>query len=95
MVRSLDKGAYGGGVPINQPVFINQPVTISCGDGLWETSGGFVSVNMPAGSDVVIEGLVADGVGLSGTQPSLMGIFGQGALHLRRARIGKPAWNAR
>src|SRR5262249_17301609 len=56
----LDKGNYGGAT-------ITQSVTISCGDGLWEAPGGGVGVNTPAGSDVVIEGLVMDEVGFGGS----------------------------
>jgi len=77
-VICLDKGAYG-------PGNITRSVTISCGDGLWESPSSGASIDTPAGSDVVIEGLVADGTGISAT-PVLM--FGQGTLHLRRVRVG-------
>src|SRR5215469_4977505 len=57
-VICLDKGNYGG-------VSINVPVTISCGDGLWEAPDAGPSINTPAGADVVIEGLVLDGTGVA------------------------------
>jgi hypothetical protein len=77
-VICLDKGTYDGGT-------ITQPVTISCGDGWWEVSClGGVTVNTPAGSDVVIEGLVMDQL----TCGSAISMNGQGALHLRRVRVG-------
>src|SRR5215468_823170 len=56
-VICYDKADYG-------PAIIRHSVTISCGDGLWEVPGSGVIaafINTPAGSDVVIEGLVADG----------------------------------
>jgi hypothetical protein len=77
-VICLDKGNYGG------TATINQSVTISCGGGLWEASNGIVTVNTPAGSDVVIEGLVLDGIG-SG---EILSMTGQGTLHLRGVRAG-------
>jgi hypothetical protein len=77
-VICLDKGPYG-------MASILQSVTISCGDGLWEAPGTFIEINTPAGADVVIEGLVIDNVGISSTA---IGMSGQGALHLRRVRVG-------
>src|SRR5215471_10918367 len=77
-VICLDKGLYLGGFTITQSV------TISCGDGLWETPGTVLGVNTPAGSVVVIEGLVLDGSGFLGN----LFMNGQGALHLRRVRFG-------
>jgi Right handed beta helix region len=82
-VICLDKGNYSGST-------ISDSVTISCGDGLWENgSGNFI--NTSAGSDVVIEGLVSDSGG-SGATPIIMS--GQGALHLRRVRIGHSSGSA-
>jgi len=77
-VICFDKGNYGGAT-------ISQSVTISCGDGLWEDPSGSVMINTPAGSDVVIEGLVLDGTSEPG---SAILMNGQGALHLRRVRAG-------
>jgi hypothetical protein len=74
----LDRGPYGG-------TTISQSVTISCGDGLWEAPGFGVTVSTPAGSNVVIEGLVQDGITHSGTSISFAG---QGNLVLHRVRIG-------
>src|SRR5206468_3274513 len=48
-VICLDKGNYSN-------VIITQSVTVSCGDGLWEAPGTIVTVQTPAGADVVIEG---------------------------------------
>src|SRR5437588_12234778 len=53
-VICLDKSNYSS-------VVINFSITISCGDGLWEAPGGTINITTPAGADVVIEGLVADG----------------------------------
>jgi len=80
-VICLDKGPYN-------EVIIMHSVTISCGDGLWEAPTGGININTPAGSDVVIEGLVVEGNGLAGSS-----IFsrGQGALHLRQVRVGNIA----
>ena len=78
-VICLDKGSYGGAT-------ITQSVTISCGDGLWEAPDGSVTITTSAGSDVVIEGLVIDGA--TGLLGSGINMTGQGALHLRRVRIG-------
>jgi len=76
-VICLNKDTYGGAV-------VDQAVTISCGDGLWEANSP-ISVSTPAGSDVVIEGLVFDGTGNFG---SFITTNGQGSLHLRNVRIG-------
>ncbi|MBW7968810.1 hypothetical protein [Bradyrhizobium sp. BR 10289] len=75
----MDKSPYGAGFTIQQSV------TISCADGLWEAPTGFIFINLPAGAIVSIEGLTLDGTGASGTA-----IFfsGQGSLQLHRARIG-------
>ena len=73
-VICLDKGDYGF-------ASIFTSLTISCADGLWEAPGQLINVS---GSDVVIEGLVADGLGGNTTIMSV----GQGTLHLRRVRIG-------
>src|SRR4051794_2584942 len=54
-VVCLDKGNYGGATILNS-------VTISCGDALWEAPGAQVAISTPAGADVVIEGLVLDGI---------------------------------
>jgi len=78
-VFCLDKGEYGS------LVSITQSVTISCGDGLWNAPAGTITVNTPAGSDVVIEGLVTDGEGTGG---NIILMNGQGTLHLRRVRVG-------
>src|ERR1043166_8484755 len=75
-VICLDKGYYG-------PALITQPISISCSDGWWEA--GSVHVNTPAGSDVIIEGMVLDDHGFQG---AAFLMDGQGALHLRRARVG-------
>jgi hypothetical protein len=79
-VICLNKGSYGG-------VEITSSVTISCGDGLWEApnQNDQVIINTPAGSDVVIEGLVIDGRQALGNSITAQG---QGALHLRRVRSG-------
>jgi hypothetical protein len=83
-VICLDKGSYGG-------VTITQSVTISCGDELWEAgAGNNVTISTPAGSDVVIEGLVFDGAGFAATAILM---DGQGALHLRGVRVGNNAGN--
>jgi hypothetical protein len=76
----LNKGIYGA-----QNIDITQSVTISCGGGLWEAPGPNLIVGGPAGTKVVIEGLVANAVG-SGSVPVSM--TGQGELHLRGVRIG-------
>jgi Periplasmic copper-binding protein (NosD) len=78
-VICLDKGDYGN------PAIIGFTITISCGDGLWESAGAAIQINPPAGADVVIEGLVSDRLAFGG--PNLY-FNGQGALHLRRVRIG-------
>ncbi|MFT4095688.1 MAG: hypothetical protein QM651_01105 [Rhodoblastus sp.] len=79
-VVCLDKFKYGSASAITASV------TISCGDGLWDTSLPLVNVNTPAGSRVVIEGLVGDCLGLNcGT---ILNFNGQGALELRRVSIG-------
>jgi len=78
VVICLDKSNYLG-------AGITQPVTISCGDGLWEAPAGGVTILTPAGSDVVIEGLDMDGAGRSSGG---MLIQGQGTVHLRRVRVG-------
>ncbi len=77
-VICLDKGNYG---PAN---FIST-ITISCGDGLWESPFSTIIITPPAGAAVVIEGLVIDFLANPGAN-----IFfdGQGALHLRRVRLG-------
>jgi hypothetical protein len=82
-VICLDKGSYGA-------TSIAQSVTISCGDGLWEDSSGSVVINPPAGSDVVIEGLVLDGNGAVGVG---IAMGNQGTLHLRRVRVGNNSGN--
>jgi len=78
-VICLDKGNFGNGT-----VF-TQAVTISCGDGLWEAPGGTVSIQPPAGAEVVIEGLVIDG---QASGCCSLGFTGQGSLRLRRVRSG-------
>jgi hypothetical protein len=78
-VICLDRFNYGS------LVTITQTVTISCGDGLWEAPAGTITISTPAGSDVVIEGLVTDGNGSGG---NIITMNGQGALHLRRVRVG-------
>ena len=78
-VICLDKGAYGN------PATITHSVTISCGDGLWETSGNGFGVNAPAGSRVDIEGLIIDCRGDSG---SAFIFAGSGTLSLLHVRIG-------
>jgi hypothetical protein len=83
-VICLDKGSYGG-------PDITKSVTISCGDGLWENPGAGFAINTPAGADVVIEGLVTDNLGVSG---STVNFFGQGSLRLRRVRIGNASSGA-
>ena len=65
-VICLDKSGYGFAP-------IAQSVTISCGDGLWEATSAPISINTPAGSDVVIEGLVSDGAGTAGTTMHFLG----------------------
>jgi hypothetical protein len=77
-VICLDKSSYGN-------ASISQPVTISCGDGLWESPLNQILINPPAGSDVVIEGLVGDGLG---NNDATVVMSGQGTLHLRRVRMG-------
>jgi hypothetical protein len=77
-VICLDKGHYGS-------VSITSTITISCGDGLWEAPGTVTFITLPAGADVVIEGLVADSLALAGTA---VDIGGQGTVHLRRVRLG-------
>ena len=80
-VICLDKGSYSSFVQITQSV------TISCGDGLWENPGATMAINTPAGSDVVIEGLVLDRNNFP--NGAILIIYtGQGVLHLRRVRIG-------
>jgi len=79
-VICLDKSSYGS------PSTIIQSVTISCGDGLWEAPAGSVTVNTPAGADVVIEGLVIDGQSVGGPP---INMIGQGTLHVRRVRVGR------
>jgi len=87
-VICLDKGAYLGAA-------ISQPVTISCGDGLWESAAHLLRINTPAGSDVVIEGLVMDLVFVIevGGDATGIAVTGQGALHLRRVRVGNTTGN--
>lgn len=78
-VICLDKGIYGGAT-------ITSSITISCGDGLWEAPAATVGINTPTPSHVVvIEGLVSDGLTVSGPAVSFTN---QGALHLHRVRIG-------
>jgi hypothetical protein len=77
-VICLDKGLYGN-------ANITQSVTISCGDGLWESPIMPTTITTPAGADVVIEGLVGDGLATNGTSITMNG---QGALHLRHVRLG-------
>jgi hypothetical protein len=84
-VICLDKGNYGGVSPISQSI------TISCGDGLWEAPGG-IGLEMQAGTDVVIEGVVADEGGFVSSFP-IINMTGQGSLHLRRVRIGNVGGN--
>jgi hypothetical protein len=79
-VICLDKGNYGG-------VTITQFVTISCGDGLWEAPGSFVMVTTPSFSGASIEGLIADGAGLSPFAANIV-VNGGGLVILRRVRIG-------
>ncbi|MGB9366558.1 MAG: hypothetical protein WCE79_11155 [Xanthobacteraceae bacterium] len=74
----LDKGNYNG-------ASIFQPITISCGDALWEAPAGTVTVSTAAGTDVTIEGLVMDGLAVAGVG---VNFIGQGSLHLHRVRIG-------
>jgi hypothetical protein len=78
-VICLDKGNYSGAGSITFSV------TISCGDFLWDAPGGIITVNTPAGADVVIEGLVMDGMNAGGTPFSFIG---GGSLQLRRMRSG-------
>src|SRR4051812_23406139 len=47
-VICLDKGGYTGSFNISFSV------TISCSDGLWENPFQLITINTPAGSDVVI-----------------------------------------
>jgi len=82
-VICLDKGDYRGAA-------ISHSVTISCGDGLWETPFQTLQINTPAGSDVVIEGLVIDELG---NGPFAITMIGQGTLHLRRVRVGNTSGN--
>jgi hypothetical protein len=77
-VICLDKGVFNG-------ANITVSVTISCGEDLWEASGGLVAVTTPAGSSVSIEGLVSDGTGSPGIAVKF---FGQGNLGLHRVRLG-------
>ena len=77
-VICLDKGNYGTAT-------FQFSVTVSCGDGLWESPEFAMFITPTQGSDVVIEGLVMDGAS-NGTFPIIMN--GQGTLHLRRVRIG-------
>jgi hypothetical protein len=77
-VICLDRSNYGSAE-------IAISITISCGDGLWEAPDGGIRISTSAGADVVIEGLVLDGLGFSGIS---FGYIGQGALHLRRVRVG-------
>ena len=77
-VVCLDKSDY-------QSAVINQSVTISCGDGLWEAPDHGVAINTPAGSSVFIEGLVEDG---NGTPATAFTFQGSGTLTLRHVRIG-------
>ena len=79
-VVCLDKFKYGSASNITTSV------TISCGDGLWDTSLPFVNINTPANSKVVIEGLVGDCLGL--TCSTIINFSGQGDLELRRVSIG-------
>jgi len=79
-VVCLDKYKYGSANNIAASV------TISCGDGLWDTSLPLVNISTPANSKVVIEGLVGDCLGaVCGT---IMNFSGQGDLELRRVSIG-------
>jgi hypothetical protein len=71
-VICLDKGDYG-------TLGLGIPITIHCGDGLWESPGNLLVLAPPAGGDVVVEGFA--GVAIQ--------FLGQGALHLHRARLGK------
>ena len=84
-VICLDRGVYGGAL-------ILQSVTISCGDGFWETGGAFVTITLQtAAAAATIEGLVNDrqraGPG------NALSFNGQGALTLRRARLGNTGGN--
>ncbi len=79
-VICLEKGNYGG-----QGMIINFTLTISCGDGLWEAPGAQITIDTSSGRDVIIEGLVSDGLLDSGT---ILNFIGSGSLHLRRVRIG-------
>ena len=78
-VICLNRGNYNGSGTIAQAV------TISCGPGMWGASAGVVTINTPAGADVVIEGLVMDELTLSGFA---LRFIGQGSLHLRGVRVG-------
>ena len=80
-VICLDKGNYNQ----SSGFTITQSVTISCGDGYWEAPAVTVTVTTPAGSDVVIEGLVIDG---EGTGCCSLLFTGQGSLRLHRVRSG-------
>jgi hypothetical protein len=82
-VICLDKSAYG-------PGNITASVTISCGPGLWEASGLNLTINTPAGSLVVIEGLLLDHLG---TSQNAITFTGEGSLHLRGVRIGNGSSN--
>jgi hypothetical protein len=79
-VICLNKGYY------SFDVTISQSVTISCGEGWWESPDGIVTITTPADTDeVVIEGLVLDEIGTVGPGISMTG---QGVLDLRHVRIG-------
>jgi hypothetical protein len=80
-VICLDKGAYSSNLTFS----INQSVTISCGDGLWEAPHGQIDMNPPANSEIVIEGLTMDAE-TSGC--CNLSYTGQGTLRLRRVRAG-------
>src|SRR5262249_31793822 len=83
-VICLDKNQYGG-------VLITKSVTISCGAAPWEAPPSPVATNPPAGSAVVIKGLVLDALGAAGT---FLDFHGQGSLHLHNVRIGNRAGSA-
>jgi hypothetical protein len=78
-VICLDKGNYGGAI-------INDSITISCGDALWEAPAGTIFLSPPPGTDVVIEGLVLDSMMSSGG--NAVNYIGRGSLHLHRVRMG-------
>lgn len=86
-VVCLDRGNYGNAT-------ITFGVTISCGAGLWIVAVSNVVITTPAGSDVVIEGLVADEAGATGSGAATISFNGQGALHVRRTRAGNATGTA-